>query len=799
MLACLASALLLGIYARGGLAWVLGFAMLVPWLLSLEGMRRLSASFASGIALSVLFVVAVFAWFGDAVASYTGIGSAGGVLLLALAAPLLQPEVVAYALVRHLAGRRFGPMLRALAAAAAWIGCEWLWPKLLGDTIGHGLQRSAWLRQAADLGGAPLLSLSLLLANEALALAWRRRRDGLRALRAPLAAAIAIPLALACYGGWRLAQLQAMPTEPALRVAMVQANIVDYERLRRERGAYAVVREVLDTHFAMSGEAVRAGGIDALLWSETVYPTTYGKPKSEAGGELDAEIGSFVRAIGLPLVFGTYDRDEAGEYNAAAFLAPDGGLLGFYRKTHPFPLTEYVPAWLDGPVLRRWLPWAGSWQPGNGARVFPLRLADGREVQVLPLVCLDDVHPDIARDGVRQGAQVLLGMSNDSWFSAHPQGARLHLAVASFRSIEARLPQLRVTANGISAVVDAGGQVVAQTAMDERALLVGKVPLRTPPMTLAVAWGDWLGPACVVGLLVLLVVALLPRRSAQAARADDAAAWPMAAVRWPAGMRWIAVALRLLAWAALAWLACAWLLGDAQAANPLARMRWFAALVLLPEAALWMLRRAFAVRLAADAGRLAIEGRDGSVDIARAAFVDVQRWRLPLPGAGVRLLSRDAAPVLLQVRDPAALRRALHLGDADAAQARAWPAFLHARAATRRHWLDRPCARFLLFPLLPAGIAFRLHQHIAYGGTFGEYQTFGLKAWLSGFALWWADWAIAMVLVAAVLRVVLEALALLAAGSRTAYAQPARDALEWSARLLFWVGVPVGLVLRLTG
>ena len=44
--------------------------------------------------------------------------------------------------------------------------------------------------------------------------------------------------------------------------------------------------------------------------------------------------------------------------------------------------------------------------------------------------------------------------------------------------------------------------------------------------------------------------------------------------------------------------------------------------------------------------------------------------------------------------------------------------------------------------LLPAMFAFRLHQHIAYGGTFGEWQTFGATAWLTGAALWWAGWVI---------------------------------------------------------
>ena len=63
----------------------------------------------------------------------------------------------------------------------------------------------------------------------------------------------------------------------------------------------------------------------------------------------DAEIRDFIASVRTPLVFGSYDLDDAGEYNAAAFLAPDGRLLGMYRKSNPFPLTEYVPAWLDGP------------------------------------------------------------------------------------------------------------------------------------------------------------------------------------------------------------------------------------------------------------------------------------------------------------------------------------------------------------------------------------------------------------------------------------------------------------------
>lgn len=268
-------------------------------------------------------------------------------------------------------------------------------------------------------------------------------------------------------------------------------------------GTYDVVRYVLDTHYAMSREAIDVHHVDALLWSETVYPTTFGHPKNAAGGDLDREIADFVSRVGVPLVFGTYDRDDGGEYNAAVFLEPAHARFRVYRKTNLFLLTEYVPRWFDGPTLRAWLPWAGTWEAGPGARVLPLHLADGREIPVLPMICLDDVDAGLAITGARLGARVILVMSNDSWFTEHPAGAHLHLVASAFRSIETRMPQMRVTANGVSAVIDPTGEIVAGAGMGERKLVIGEASPKEPPATLMVAWGDWVGR---VGLVLLMAM-----------------------------------------------------------------------------------------------------------------------------------------------------------------------------------------------------------------------------------------------------------------------------------------------------
>ena len=59
------------------------------------------------------------------------------------------------------------------------------------------------------------------------------------------------------------------------------------------------------------------------------------------------------------------------------------------------------------------------------------------------------------------GIDLFVNVTIDAWYgdSAEPWE---HLALAQFRSVEHRIPLVRSTSTGVSAVVDAGGRVVAQ-------------------------------------------------------------------------------------------------------------------------------------------------------------------------------------------------------------------------------------------------------------------------------------------------------------------------------------------------
>ena len=500
------------------LGFVVGWVALVPWLAVLDRAVSWRSTLLAGWAMSVAFMLAVFGWFAVAVAGYTGAPLPLAYLLAALAAPLVEPQFVACALARRcVRASSGGRALAALLGSSAYVATEWAYPKLLGDTIGFGFWESALLRQAADAIGPLGLTFVLVLANEcvlAALAAWRRDAWAWPRVVAPLALAAGLVGVLAIYGRIRIAQLAPRDDAPALTVAAIQANLGDYRAMAAERGTYGAVREVLDAHYALTDEALRAGA-QLVVWPETVYPTTFGAPKSADGAELDREIARFAGERGVPLVFGAYDADGEREYNAAILLERDAsGATSFdaYRKARLFPLTERVPALLDNGVVRGLLPWLGTWRPGASANVLAVAPhADAGGVRIAPLICYDAVDPGLARRAVRGGAQLLVTLSNDAWF-ASGDGPLQHFVVAGFRSIETRTPQVRATTTGISGIVTATGETLALADVGERAALVARVVPSRDPVTLQLLWGDWFPPAILAVSLAALVVTRRTRR-----------------------------------------------------------------------------------------------------------------------------------------------------------------------------------------------------------------------------------------------------------------------------------------------
>lgn len=490
----------------GRIEWpyvLLGWVAFVPWFAALDRMRTVAGALACGLLASELFVAALFPWIPRAISDYSGASPMVAIAVTVAIAPLLQPQFIAGALGRHAARRLGADAVRvALVAASAYVAADGLLPKLFADTAGHGLYASPLLRQAADLGGAHGLTFLLLLVNDAVLAALRARTVRSSMLR-PIGCALAVPALLAAYGAIRQVQFGEGRT-PAITVAIVQGNVSHYDRLAQEVGTYEAVRRILAPYFDLSGRLLAERDVDLLVWPETVYPTSFGAPKSSEGAAFDRALGGLVMQSGVPLLFGTYEREREAEFNVAVLLEAGKGQVTFdsYRKTDLFPFTEYLPHWLDKEWVRSRLPWAGRWTAGSGAQVLRVTLTQQHALLLAPLICYDAIDPGLVVPAIRQGAELIATLSNDSWF-AYPGVQRLILIVSAFRSIETRRPQLRATPTGISAVISATGELTDFLGADQRGTIVTTIQPSHAAWTPVVALGNWFPPAALVAGIVV--------------------------------------------------------------------------------------------------------------------------------------------------------------------------------------------------------------------------------------------------------------------------------------------------------
>src|SRR5207249_2775114 len=126
------------------------------------------------------------------------------------------------------------------------------------------------------------------------------------------------------------------------------------------------------------------------------------------------------------------------------------------------------------------------------------------------------------------------------------------------------------------------------------------------------------------------------------------------------------------------------------------------------------------------------------------------------------------------------------------------PSAIYARA--KHSSLPRRCyhplLQFVGFGFLVTLPLFRVHQHIAYGGTFGEYYLMGLQAYVITFGIYWGTLTIYLVLYAAVWRGLAEAIAFGCAWVAPSRAARVRRVVEVVYRILYYGGVPALVILR---
>jgi len=405
---------------------------------------------------------------------------------------------------------------RVLILAVALSSAEWLRGHVLTglpwNTLGYALTYPLVMMQSAAIFGIYALTLiavavfaaPLVLANDA-----KSRAPVLTAGRG-LIASVVILLALAGYGAIVLSRGPA-PMVDGVHLRIVQPSVPQREKWQPENQ-----RAIFDLHLDLSrqnaaGRVDDLAGVTHLVWPEAAMPFM----------PLEQPVALEAIAALLPpgkfLLSGAIRREgppppDAPELRRRAFNSlmvfdHEANLAALYDKIHLVPFGEYLPAQhlLEALGFQQLTRMRGGFSIGTEPR--PLISVSGLP-PIGALICYEAVFPAAVVQGAARPG-LLVNLTNDGWFG-HSTGPYQHFHQSRLRAVEQGLPLLRAANNGISALIDAEGRIIAELGLDVRGVIDTDLPAARRP-TLYARFGD------IIFLLIIaistLIIVMLSNRS----------------------------------------------------------------------------------------------------------------------------------------------------------------------------------------------------------------------------------------------------------------------------------------------
>ncbi|NLA74681.1 MAG: apolipoprotein N-acyltransferase, partial [Deltaproteobacteria bacterium] len=444
--------------------WLIWISI-IPLLISIHN-KTPKMAFKLGLITGLTHYITLLYWVVNVLSTYGRLDIFTSIIILLLLALYLSLFTGLFSLVVN---TQQHSRIRIFLFAGMWISLEYVRSFFLTGfpwgLLGHSLYSRLLLVQIADITGVYGPSFIIAAVNVFIFEIIIQHKHTLKN-RYFLAEAILLILGFTLsvsYGKSALTRYStAKPEETMINAAIIQGNID-----QAVKWDISFQDETLKKYTDMSKKSLNTSP-DIIVWPETAVPLFF-----QDENPLTEGLYSLAREGRAHLVFGSpaykIDGYRVHYYNTAWYISPQGEIKGQYNKIHLVPFGEYVPFNELLPFVYRLVPSAGDFSKGDSFE--PLLLGN---ISSGILICYEAIFPDLARKQIKNGASILINITNDAWFGY--SGAPFqHLFISLFRAIENRRPMIRCANTGISAIIDPAGRVTAQGDIFTEEIITGRI------------------------------------------------------------------------------------------------------------------------------------------------------------------------------------------------------------------------------------------------------------------------------------------------------------------------------------
>jgi apolipoprotein N-acyltransferase len=501
LLAAVSGLLLTGSFPEINLSWLAWFAI-VPLLIAAKGLG-FKDGFKIGLLAGLVHYITLLYWLSYTMETY-------GHLPIYLAVPILFLFSFYLSLFTALfSGTLTLIKLRLLnllyVIPALWVSLEYIRSFLFTgfpwELLAYSQYNSLHIIQISDILGPYGVSFLLALSNTAvffgfLYLTGSGRREKKVSGASLALSAIIFLIALSTiwfYGKFRMESTDRVTAgSRKARISVIQGNIE-----QSEKWDSSLQLSTTEKYLALSGSVIKEKP-ELVVWPETAAPFYFIYDRA-----LTDTVLRGVAETGVSFLIGSPSLKAGGNgieyYNSAFLIGPDGKVSGKYDKVHLVPFGEYVP-------LKKWLPFigkivehVGDFHPGKKGAVIS---SNGYSIGVL--ICYELIFPSLSRAEVKNGAGLLVNITNDAWYGK-TSAPYQHFSMAAFRAVENRRALVRAANTGISGFVDPSGRVISSTPLFEDAVVTGDIPLMNE-LTFYTRFGDLFALICLAAAVSSLFI-----------------------------------------------------------------------------------------------------------------------------------------------------------------------------------------------------------------------------------------------------------------------------------------------------
>ena len=226
-------------------------------------------------------------------------------------------------------------------------------------------------------------------------------------------------------------------------ILLVQGNFSGEEKRTSDKNI--ITQKYLDLSYKNISPDIKL-----IIFPETAMPFSFNK--NNDGTKI---VSKFAEKCDVTILTGICTYEDEKIFNSAIAFYPDRSFSDAYSKRMLVPFGEKI--WFYDTLLKIMPDIFGEMSTfTEGISPLPIKTKAGK---IGVVICYESIYPWVARSTVKNNADILTIISNDSWFG-ESKAMYQHHNHAILRAVENKRYVLRVSSTGITSVISPTGKII---------------------------------------------------------------------------------------------------------------------------------------------------------------------------------------------------------------------------------------------------------------------------------------------------------------------------------------------------